>query len=208
MTKPTVEMYQSMQLAYDTFNSELFGGGLPQCLMTLQREGSCTLGYFSPERFSSKSGGPATDEIAISPMHMVRPDKEVLATIGHEMVHLWQQHNGKPGRKGYHNREWANKMLAIGLTPVNNNDNSKITGQSMHHTIKEGGAFERIADGLIASGWRLGYHERGGGLMLMGKKPQTRAKFTCPTCQVNAWAAPSVSLVCGDCQVDMESNDV
>lgn len=31
------------------------------------------------------------------------------------------------------------------------------------------------------------------------KETGTRTKFTCPTCGLNAWAKPSASLVCGDC---------
>jgi hypothetical protein len=30
-------------------------------------------------------------------------------------------------------------------------------------------------------------------------------KYTCPTCGQNAWAKPEASLVCGDCQEEMEA---
>jgi hypothetical protein len=33
------------------------------------------------------------------------------------MVHLWQHHHGKPSRTGYHNKEWATMMKAVGLIP-------------------------------------------------------------------------------------------
>ena len=35
---PTREIYDELQTAYDYFNVELFGGELPPCLITLQRE--------------------------------------------------------------------------------------------------------------------------------------------------------------------------
>jgi hypothetical protein len=41
----------------------------------------------------------------------------VLSTLVHEQAHLWQHHFGKPGRGRYHNREWAAKMVEIGLIP-------------------------------------------------------------------------------------------
>ena len=46
----TITEYQGFQEAYDFFNRELFGGSLPQVLVTLQRHAN-TRGYFSPERF-------------------------------------------------------------------------------------------------------------------------------------------------------------
>ena len=50
----TITEYQSFQEAYDFFNRELFGGTLPQVLVTLQRHAK-TYGYFSPQRFSGRA---------------------------------------------------------------------------------------------------------------------------------------------------------
>lgn len=33
----------------------------------------------------------------------------------------------------------------------------------------------------------------------------TRTKFTCPDCDLNAWAKPSAKLICGDCDVGLVS---
>ena len=44
-----------------------------------------------------------------------RPIEESMGTLVHEMVHFWQQEFGTPSRRGYHNREWADKMEALGL---------------------------------------------------------------------------------------------
>jgi hypothetical protein len=55
-----------------------------------------------------------------------------MQTIVHEMCHCWQECYGKPSRKGYHNKEWANKMLLIGLVPSSTGRiGGEITGQSM-----------------------------------------------------------------------------
>jgi predicted SprT family Zn-dependent metalloprotease len=116
MAKPTAQAYAELQKAYDHFNRELFEGTLPDCLLTLQREKD-TYGYFSRNRFIS-SAGEKIDEIALNPSYFaVQPLVEILQTIAHEMVHLWQAHFGKPGRVRYHNGEFAAKMEAIGLMP-------------------------------------------------------------------------------------------
>ena len=46
ITALTITEYQGFQTAYDFFNRELFGGSVPQVLVTLQRHAN-TKGYFS-----------------------------------------------------------------------------------------------------------------------------------------------------------------
>jgi hypothetical protein len=97
MNNPTTQTYTSLTTAYDFFNGELFDSGLPPCLITMQRHKG-TFGYFSSERFANTTNlKEVTDEIALNPVHFAnRQPIEVLATLTHEMVHLWQHHNGKP----------------------------------------------------------------------------------------------------------------
>lgn len=38
----------------------------------------------------------------------------MLSTLVQEMVHLWQHHFGKPGRRRYLNKQWADKMDSLG----------------------------------------------------------------------------------------------
>ena len=114
--EPTRETYDQFQEAYAYFNRVLFEGQLPNCLLTLQRN-KRSYGYFCGDRFG-RTDGLVTDEIALNPRYFHdRPVAEVLSTLAHEMEHLWQHHFGKPGRGSYHNKEWAQRMKAIGLHP-------------------------------------------------------------------------------------------
>ena len=65
---PTIETYNELQTAYDFFNTRLFDGGLPPCLITLQRE-KRTYGYFSSKRFVGSKSGQMVDEIAMNPSY-------------------------------------------------------------------------------------------------------------------------------------------
>src|ERR1700680_4694459 len=65
---PTAEIYGVFQTAYDFFNTALFDGRLPPCLITLQRRSKRTLGYFAAGRFASTTGR-TSDEIALNPRH-------------------------------------------------------------------------------------------------------------------------------------------
>jgi predicted SprT family Zn-dependent metalloprotease len=202
-TKPTKE-YDRFQQAYDYYNARLFGGALPDCLITLQRKRTAR-GYFWASIFTARSDDSTTDEIAMNPEHFGRSDAEILSTLVHEMCHLWQQHFGKPSRSAYHNQEWARKMVAVGLTPsATGQPGGKQTGQQMTHYITAGGPFARETADLLQAGFRLHWqsHGRDAGEGAAAKK--NKVTYTCSACGQNAWAKPGARLICGDCQKPME----
>lgn len=151
--KPTEETYTELQYAYDVFNQNLFGGQLPYCLITLQRE-KHTMGYFSPARFGSVDG-KVTDEIALNPNFFgSMPLVEIFQTLVHEMCHLWQHHFGQPGRGRYHNKEWADKMESVGLIPSSTGKpGGKKTGDHMSDYPSETGYFWKVCQMLVDSGF-------------------------------------------------------
>jgi predicted SprT family Zn-dependent metalloprotease len=155
---PTPQAYGELQAAYDFFNRALFDGELPPCLITLQRKGRYN-GFYSDKQFKNGKGDHA-DEIAINPKHMSSSFEVVMSTLVHEMAHLWQYHFGKPSRGGYHNREWAEKMLWLGLRPTNNDDADKMTGQSMSHRIVDGGRFALACAELKKTGLVVTWHDK------------------------------------------------
>lgn len=158
---PTFQAYGELQEAYDHFNRALFDGALPFCLITFQRE-KRTYGYFSFKRFVHRHDKQITDEIAINPSYFaVVPLLEVLQTIVHEMAHLWQFHFGKPGRRGYHNKEWASKMESIGLMPSSTGQpGGAKTGEKIADYAIEGGRFMAAATELMTADFRISWLDR------------------------------------------------
>lgn len=159
--QPTQDAYTEMAQAYDHFNAELFGGELPRCLITFQRE-KRTYGYFSSKRFINNGDKSITDEIAMNPAYFpITPLLETFQTLVHEMTHLWQEHFGDPGRGRYHNKEWAQKMISVGLMPSHTGKpGGKTTGdQMMDYTIK-GGVFEQAVEKLLATGFAITWYDR------------------------------------------------
>lgn len=136
-------------------------------------------------------------------------DKEILSTLVHEMVHLWQQHFGKPGRRGYHNRQWARQMMWVGLRLISLDNPGKMTGQRVTDEIISGGRFDVAADRLLATGFRLRWQSAdvvalsGKVTVEVAKPKRNKAQFTCPECEQNTWAKPSARLICGFCQEPM-----
>jgi predicted SprT family Zn-dependent metalloprotease len=209
MPTPTEEAYTELQQAYDVFNARLFNRKLPPCLITLQRKNR-TYGYFAGERWNHIAGA-VTDEIAMNPAHFAsRSAAEVLSTLAHEMVHLWQHHYGTPSRNSYHNREWAARMEAIGLEPSDTGEpGGKRTGQRVSHYIREGGPFAQACAELLVSGFTISWRDRAREETSGKKKGKAgvRSKYTCPGCGLNAWAKPEVVLRCGACEAELVAED-
>jgi predicted SprT family Zn-dependent metalloprotease len=210
----------ALTMAYDHFNQKLFNNSLDSCIIHMHRKAKC-YGYFAGGRFgttdtgvnlplaTSQSTVQKVDEIALNPSHFAtRTLEQSLSTLVHEMVHLWQHHKGNPGRGGYHNKEWAEYMVDVGLMPSDTGlPGGKQTGQKVSHYIIEGGDFQTVCAELLAGGFTLPYIE-----LWSTDKPKTvrakaasKTKYVCPSCQANAWAKPGASLICGTCREDMEA---
>jgi predicted SprT family Zn-dependent metalloprotease len=197
-TQITQTEYSAFQTAYDFFNAELFSGTLPAVLITLQRH-SKAYGFLAPEKFTGRSEQTATHELALNPDHFGRTDEAILSTLVHEMCHVWQHTHGKPPRKSYHDRQWAAKMMEIGLHPSSTGEpGGKQTGPKVSHYVVEGGPFAQAFARLKAAGFELRWQSRADDRERQ-KKAASKTKYTCPNCEQNAWAKPDASLICGAC---------
>ena len=59
-SNPTQRTYTTLDDAYRFFNDRLFNGGLPACLITMQRSKKA-YGYFAGGRFGTRDGTEVTD---------------------------------------------------------------------------------------------------------------------------------------------------
>ena len=140
-SRPTSELYDSIQFAYDFFNDKLFDKKLPEVIFTFQRKAGA-MGFFAPNRWGSLTGKDC-HEIAMNPSYIANSRLiEVMKTLVHEMCHCWQYSCGLPPRDYYHNKEWAMQMIKVGLMPSSTGEpGGQITGQSMSDYIIEDGQF-------------------------------------------------------------------
>ena len=200
---PTEEAYTDFYTAWDYFNGVLFDNKLPDCLITMQRS-KRSKGFFASERFGHRQrDAEIVDEIALNPAtFLVRTDREIVSTLVHEMVHQWQHHFGKPGRRGYHNKQWAAKMIEIGLVPSHTGEpGGKRTGQSVSHYIEENGLYDTKWQTLAASGFMLNYQDRQ--VIGAGKIQNMKVRYACPVCSIHVWGKPDLRLICVDCNERM-----
>lgn len=203
MVAITPTEYTGLQKAYNHFNRELFDRTLDAVFITYQRRAH-SRGYFSADRFSGRVDESGRHELALNPDHFIsRSDEEITSTLAHEMVHVWQHQHGKPSKRGYHNKEWAAKMKAIGLQPSNTGAvGGKETGQQMTHYIIAGGPFQRAYAKLAAAGWKLNLQSAQRPGPEGGRNSKT--KFTCASCGQNAWGKPELAIDCRPCGAAMQ----
>lgn len=220
-SKPTAETASEWQHAYDFFNTELFGGELPNCLITVKAQPR-SRGFFAWDRWDNQQTAEKTDEISMNSLLFAHQGLNVtLSTLVHEMCHLWHYRcEPETFSKTYHNKHWADKMETVGLMPtVDGTKTGARTGRSATHYIVEGGVFEAAAALLIERhGFGLTWAEAGGvapsgtptaGGVVTGagvlpvtasraKKRASKTKFSCWDCGANAWAKDSAKLLCGN----------
>ena len=141
---PTEEQFTALNGAYKYFNRVLLKNTLPGCILNFSRKRN-THGFLAPERWRRVGEKEFTvHEISLTPTTLYREPIKILSTLVHEMVHLWQWEFGQPSRNGYHNREWARKMIEVGLIPSDTGKpDGKQTGQSMTHYIETDGRYEK-----------------------------------------------------------------
>jgi hypothetical protein len=214
---PSISTYKALIGAYQFFNKSLFNNLLPNCMITLQRKNG-SYGYFGGDRFINEKSEILTSEISLNPKTCAtRSFSETMSTLVHEMCHCWQfyfsEHENRIGtQRGYHDQEWATKMISIGLMPSDTGkEGGKKTGKKITHYIITGGAFDIACSHMLMEGYELIWREwirsiphrktgeQGTQLKIETKKDTSKIRFTCPICNLNAWAKESARLACLGC---------
>ena len=193
---PTVAYYQELQDTADYFNKFLIhrhlAGRIPHVMITVSTQKKAH-GYFPADAWHT-ANNEAIHQITLNPESLNRQPVEAMATLAHEMVHLWQQLNGKPSRNGYHNKEWAKAMHYIGLIPSTTGlPGGKETGQRVSHYIETMGHYQETFSHLWASGWTLPLafhppeHKR---------NTPRKTTYTCTACDVTVQGKAGLVLIC------------
>lgn len=197
------------------YNKELFKDQLPEVVLNLAQTGK-TSGFFTSKKWKDNHNREV-HEISLNPDFMSEKyGVEFHQTLVHEMVHLWQEINGKAGRLGYHNKQWSKKMTEIGLQPTDNGTaNGKPTGETMTDLVIDGGNFEKAYQKLqeqrfaqievcktISGGKSITFEPV--------KKPNykyagKRSKYSC-NCPANLWGKSGLKITCNACKAEFKEN--
>ena len=174
--RPTPEQVGGYRAAYEHFNQALFAGELPEVLLNFSRSET------------------TAREINLNPEHMInKPPRDVAAALVHEMCHVWRQLAGKPPRRSYHDRAWAEKMVSVGLTPLA--DDGKMTGVTVNTIVNDVGPFVNAFATL--PGAELLRWSSSEGEEPRKRVDESKVKYACG-CS-NAWGKPGLSMKCLRC---------
>ncbi len=201
-SNPTKETYDALSRAHQFFNRSLFQKSLPPCVITAldsRRSPAC----FRLKNWEHSAKETVTDEISFNPIFFKSQSiEQILSNLVHEMCHQQQHHFGRSGKHGYHNKQFKGMMEAVGLLTYDiSSELGKGTGYTVSHRIEKGGRFELSCKKLLDQGFTIPWHAR---IFPRSKnqivKAASKTKFSCPTCDLNAWAKPAAQLKCGHCE--------
>ncbi len=114
-------LHAELRRAFQFFNGLYWGGELPEPVITFATNApnGARLGHFQ-QRTWEGSDGVLRDELVIySDLALRAGILQVLQTLLHEMVHVWQE-NGHPamtgkGKTAHHNERWHAEAQRVGL---------------------------------------------------------------------------------------------
>jgi len=199
-----------LEKIFRALNQDFFGGELEEPIITIQSTPRA-YGHVTVAK-TWKRKDDWRHELNLGAETLDRPIEHVVATMLHEMVHLYNiAHNVQDCSRGgaYHNKKFKEEAERRGLVIE-------------HHptygwTITE--PSETLIDYIISQGWTEVHMNRGGGNWTppksggskageggagsKGKRPSSTRKLVCPKCGQSVRATKAVHILCGDCMERM-----
>lgn len=160
---------------------------MPYPTISLEEDRLSRKGHYRP-----KDGSALTDNININPLAHTNGE-EAAETLAHELVHLWQNHVGRPMKRNFHNAEFHQRMSLYDI---------ETSGKAGYH-------------GALGNGWHVWLAEnedlRLREFLLPGPPENKRQliKHTCPDCEANFRARLALNVLCLNCHVpfDISTDD-
>lgn len=196
--KPVIEKLESY---FSKINDKFYNGELQKPVITVSPDntkgayGWCT--SWKAWKASDNQDDEGYYEINICAEYLSRPFEEVIGTLMHEMVHLYNLQNGvKDTSRGgtYHNKKFKEAAEAHGLLPEKNekygwigrklNDEAKAFVESMHET-----KFDLFRETPVK---------------IKGTSKQSSRKYVCPCCGLIIRATKEVKVMCMECDMPLE----
>ena len=200
-----------LEKIYRQLNAYFFNGELEEPVITIQSTrgayGHVTCGKVWKSKYTDKY------ELNIGAGTLNRPIENVVATMLHEMVHIYHLMNDiKDCTRGntYHNKKFKEKAESVGLIITHD----KRIGWSVTQPSEE------LILYICSQGWQEIYINRGelnynnGGNSPAGtsgdgekiKKPSSTRKYICPDCGQSVRATKDTLLICGYCSELMQKD--
>ncbi len=200
-----------LEKIFRAINADWFGGELEEPIITIQSTPRA-YGHVTVAK-TWKRKDDWRHELNLGAETLNRPIEHVVATMVHEMVHLYNiAHDIQDCSRGgtYHNRKFRDEAERRGLV-ISHHD-------KYGWTVTEPG--DKLLEYILEQGWTEISINRGGawrptasggrktgegGATEDGEKPKKSStrKLVCPCCGQSVRATKAVHILCGDCMEKM-----
>ena len=197
---------QYLTKIYNLANEDFFGGELPEVTLTVQ-ENAGTYGHISVSNTWFTTDGRGMKELNIAAQYLTRPIENVVATILHEMSHLYNmEHNIKDCSSYYHNKKFKKTAEEIAGLIINQDIKYGWTITEPGERVIDFCIRHELEDIQIGKGidWTsfLGGSGSGTTTVTPPKAPKkgNSIKWICPCCgQIIRSTRDNINVLCGDC---------
>ena len=151
--------------------------------------------------------GEAIYEITMNPKFLSEAeDKEICKKLVEVMTLLWQYEYGTPSRRGYYNKEYADKLASIGLMPSSTGkEGDKKSRQKMDAYPMSKGTFMKVYR-KIRQSWLFPFRmkEQEKVLLIAPSKNMNKTTYRC-SCGVTIWGRQNLPPIeCKSCMTLFE----
>ncbi len=202
-----------LEKIFRALNNRYFDNQLEEPVITIQSTPKA-YGHVTVAKAWTRADGSSRHELNVGAGTLDRPIENVVATVLHEMVHLYHLQNGVKdcSRNGtYHNKTFRDAAQARDLEISYD--------QRIGWSITE--PTDALVEFIITQGWedvrmsrREGFSARGigtpgtsptgsGGARNGGRRPSSTRKLICPKCGQSVRATRAVNILCGNCMERM-----
>jgi len=231
----SMELYAKVQTVIDELDKAFFNGKgkekIPQVVFAINnRCKSCVVAYVQADALYDKSTDKKLQYMAINPDYLNRKLEHIIATICHELCHVYEHAYIHIPRGGYHDRQWAELMAECGLEPKYLNASKT----AVDHKIIKGGAFEEFAKAFeekhgkdffnIVSYSSEVQKKTRKALGLKGdedsdepradnadkpikKYNRNKIKYVCRGCGLKVWGKSGLSISCNECMETLDEEE-
>lgn len=164
-------------------------------------------GSVTPYFFKNKATNKSIHLLKLNINQFNRSDEEMILSLLHEMMHLWQIDYGTiSDSSSYHNKEYAARLEEVGLKAVNIVNGSR-TGYNITTQIKRNGEYDNFIKSRYYNKYiKNNYFNITKDTTREIKKNNVNKKktsYSCPTCSNKSWGKPGMEQVCGKCNIKM-----
>lgn len=201
-----------LEKAFNLINADWFDGKLETPIITVIPTPRAYAHYTTANVWDTANGGKR--EINIASGTLDRPLEDVIASLMHEMVHMWNdmilnvQDTSRGGQ--WHNRLFAIEAEKHGLTvekspkygyAVTTYDEKLLDWIIAHDEIRE---IELCRSNIWHNATGIGGKATNGGAPAATYTNSHSRKYICPKCGNSVRATKTVNIICGDCMERMQ----